>query len=321
VRRRTAAPPCRNRDRLRGVPAPDVSLELPLDGPLDLPASLGPLVRGHGDRTIRIVSDRAWWSTRTSDGVATIGVSLVRGRLTADAWGPGAERAIERVPRLFSDGAGTLIEADHPRIAGLARRRPGVRVLRTAAVLESLVPAILEQKVTGSEAHRTWHGLVRLHGEAAPGPPELGLGVMPAPATLAGLPYWTYHTLGLERRRAELIRAIARNAASFEAIVELPFDAAYARLQAVPGIGPWTAAEVGVRALGDIDAVSVGDFHLPHLVAYALAGEPRATDARMLELLEPYRGRRALVVRLLELSGLQAPKYGPRLSQRRIDGI
>ncbi len=98
-------------------------------------------------------------------------------------------------------------------------------------------------------------------------------------------------------------------------------EAAYARLRSIPGIGPWTAAEVGVRALGDVDAVSVGDFHLPHLVAYALAGEPRATDARMLELLEPYRGRRALVVRLLELSGMQAPRYGPRLSPRRIEGI
>ena len=61
---------------------------------------------------------------------------------------------------------------------------------------------------------------------------------------------------------------------------------------------------MAVRALGDDDAVSVGDFHIPNLVAWALAGEPRADDARMLELLEPYRGRRALVIRLLELSGL-----------------
>ena len=89
----------------------------------------------------------------------------------------------------------------------------------------------------------------------------------------------------------------------------------------MPGIGPWTAAEVGVRALGDQDAVSVGDFHLPHLVAFALAGEPRGSDERMLELLEPYRGQRARVVRLLEMSGLQAPRYGPRLPERRIDGF
>jgi 3-methyladenine DNA glycosylase/8-oxoguanine DNA glycosylase len=300
---------------------PDATLELPLDGPLDLLATLGPLARGRGDRTIRVTADRAWWSTRTGAGVATVSIRLGRGRLTADGWGPGAGPALQRVPQLFSADAGTLTDAAHPRIAALARRRPGVRILRTGAVLESLVPAILEQKVTGSEAHRAWHGLIRIHGEPAPGPLELGLRVMPAPETLATLPYWAYHTLGLERRRAELIRAIARHASRFEAIVDLPFDAAYARLRAVPGIGPWTAAEVGVRALGDVDAVSVGDFHLPHLVAYALAGEPRATDARMLELLEPYRGRRALVVRLLELSGLQAPRYGPRLSPRRIDGI
>ena len=115
--------------------------------------------------------------------------------------------------------------------------------------------------------------------------------------------------------------ASPRRASWFEAIVELPLPEAYGRLTAVPGIGPWTAAEVGVRALGDPDAVSVGDFHLPNLVAYALAGEPRGDDARMLELLEPYRGQRARVMRLLELSGIRPPRYGPRLSPRRIEAI
>jgi 3-methyladenine DNA glycosylase/8-oxoguanine DNA glycosylase len=145
--------------------------------------------------------------------------------------------------------------------------------------------------------------------------------VLPAPRTLAALPYWSFHTLGVERRRADLIRAVARHVDSIEGIGDLPIADAYARLEAIPGIGPWTAAEIGVRALGDVDAVSVGDYHLPHLVAYALAGERRATDGRMLELLEPFRGRRALVVRLLELSGVRAPRYGPRLAPRRIEGI
>ncbi len=301
---------------------------LALDGPFDLPGTLAPLVRGNGDRTIRIAPRDAWWTTRTTAGPATLHLSVEPGALTAEAWGPGAEIVVARAGRLVGleptrQPTGALTEIADARIAGLARRRPGVRTLRTEAVFEALVAAIVEQKVTGFEAHRVWHGLVRRYGEPAPGPagPDLGLRLFPAPATLAALPYYAYHPVGLERRRAELIRAVAARATWFEAIVDLPLPAAYARLLAVPGIGPWTAAEVAVRALGDDDAVSVGDFHIPNLVAWVLAGEPRADDTRMLELLEPYRGRRALVIRLLELSGSMAPRYGPRLAPRSIEGI
>lgn len=301
--------------------------EILLGGPLDLRRTLAPLVRGNGDRTIRLASGEAWLATRTAAGPATLRLSVATGALTAEAWGAGAELALERAGRLVGVDSGrqptsTLATVDHGLIANLARRHPGVRTLRTEAVLEALVPAILEQKVTGFEAHRVWHGLVRTYGEPAPGPgSDLGLRLPPEPATLARLPYYAYHPLGLERRRADLIRAIAARAAWFEAIVDLPLPEAYARLLAVPGIGPWTAAEVAVRALGDDDAVSIGDYHLPNLVAWALAGEPRGDDARMLELLEPYRGQRALVVRLLELGGPARPRRGPRLAPRRIEAI
>ena len=80
-------------------------------------------------------------------------------------------------------------------------------------------------------------------------------------------------------------------------------------------------AETARSAFGDPDAVSVGDFHLPNLVSWALAGEPRGDDARMLELLEPFRGQRARVVRLLELWGIRPPRYGPRMSIRSIASI
>jgi len=95
-------------------------------------------------------------------------------------------------------------------------------------------------------------------------------------------------------------------------------EAARRRLRALPGIGPWTAAEVTALALGDPDAVSVGDFHLPHVVSWALAGEPRGSDERMLELLEPYRGHRGRVLRLLQLAGITAPRFGPRMPLRWI---
>jgi endonuclease III len=304
-----------------------IQRELPLEGPFDLRGTLSPLVRGLGDRTVRVATHEAWWTTRTAHGSATVRLSRTNGTVTAQAWGDGADLALERAGRLLGLEPGrpptaALATVADGRISGLARRHPGVRTLRTEAVFDALVAAILEQKVTGSEAHRVWHGLVRTYGEPAPGPGgDLGLRLTPEPATLARLPYYAFHPLGLERRRADLIRAVAARAAWFEAIVDLPLPEAYARLLAVPGVGPWTAAEVAVRALGDDDAVSVGDYHIPNLVAWALAGEPRGDDARMVELLEPYRGRRALVVRLLELGAPGAPRRGPRLSPRRIDAI
>ena len=158
-----------------------------LDGPFDLRRTLSPLVRGNGDRTVRVGASEAWWTTRTADGPATLHLSVANGALTAEAWGAGAELAIERAGRLVGVESGrqptsTLATVDHGLIAGLARRLPGVRTLRTEAVFDALVAAIVEQKVTGTEAHRVWHGLVRTYGEPAPGPAaDLGLRLLPAP--------------------------------------------------------------------------------------------------------------------------------------------
>jgi 3-methyladenine DNA glycosylase/8-oxoguanine DNA glycosylase len=191
-----------------------------------------------------------------------------------------------------------------------------MRFGRTDAVTASLVPAILGQKVTAIEAQRAYHGLVRRYGEPAPGPSRL---IMPPKAeVIAALPYFELHPLGLEQRRAvTLIRAAGR-ADWLEAAIDLDPGAALSRLRSVPGVGAWTAAETARTALGDPDAVSLGDFHIPNLVCWALAGEPRGDDTRMLELLEPYRGQRARVVRILKRSGIRAPKYGPRTKPRSI---
>jgi len=173
--------------------------------------------------------------------------------------------------------------------------------------------------VTGAEARRAYRGIIARWGETAPGP--FGLRLMPPPEVLARLPYEAFHPIGLERRRADLIRSVALRAARFEEIVDLPLPDAYRRLMALPGLGPWTAAEVALRALGDADAVSVGDYHIPSMVGFALAGERKATDARMLELLAPYRGQRGRVIRLLEEGGVRPPARGPRMSVRSIAAI
>ena len=313
-----------------GSREPDAERTVDVTVHLDLRRTLGIHARGRGDASMRFeVSGSTWRSTRTPDGPVTLFVEAREGFARARAWGPGSAWALAGLEGLLGldDDPSALIPR-HPVVAAASRRTPGLRIGRTLAVLEALVPAILGQKVTGDEAHRTLRGLTRAYGEEAPGPP--GMRLPPAPEILALLPYHAFHPLGLERRRAELVRAVCRDAARLESLgaaaggPEAASEArerAYAALRAFPGIGPWTAAEVGIRAFGDPDAVSVGDFHIPNMVAWALAGEPRGTDERMLELLEPYRGQRGRVIRLLKLAGAAAPRYGPRLAPRRIDGI
>jgi 3-methyladenine DNA glycosylase/8-oxoguanine DNA glycosylase len=293
---------------------------LPSSQSIDLPRTLGPLRRGIGDPTMRVTQTEVWRATRTADGPATMRLTLRTAGVEAEAWGPGAEWAIEHAPAIVgAQDDWSDFEPNLLLLRDLRRRFPGIRLSSTGAVMEALMPAVIEQKVTGTEAWRAWRGIIRAYSEPAPGP--AGLRLPPSPALLAALPYYTFHPLGVERRRAETLRRACARAVELERIVDLDHDAARTRLMAIPGVGPWTAAEVAVRALGDPDAVSVGDFHLPNLISWALAGEPRGDDARMLELLEPYRGHRARVIRLLEASGLRPPRYGPRLAPRSIDRI
>jgi len=290
------------------------------DRPIDLELTLGLHGRGPRDPAIRLRPGHVIRATRTIDGPATLELTIRGDRIDGEAWGPGAERALDGMTALIgaADDRADFTPA-HRLLADLDRRLAGLRIGRTGAVLEALIPAILEQKVTGTEARRGYHGLIDRWGEPAPGP--FGLRLLPAPSVLAAVPYHEMHPFGIERRRAELIRAVAARAARFEEIVDLPLADAYARLTALPGIGPWTAAEVAIRALGDPDAVSLGDYHLPSLVSYALAGERRGTDARMLELLEPYHGQRGRVIRLLEASGIRPAPHGPRMQPRSIAAI
>jgi 3-methyladenine DNA glycosylase/8-oxoguanine DNA glycosylase len=284
--------------------------------PVDLMLTLGPLPTGRGDLAVRLTDDGVWRATRTPTGPVTTHL-FGDGPVTVEAWGPGAEWAVEHAPTLVGgQDDDTTFVAHHPVLADLRRRLRGLRMPRTEAVLESLVPTILEQKVAGVEARRAYRRLLATLGEPAPGPG--GLTLPPTPSTLAATPYWVFHPLGVERRRAETIRRAASRARRLEETVAMTAGEAFLRLTAIPGIGTWSAAKVAQVALGDADAVPVGDYHLPHLVAWSLAGVPRGTDAMMLEVLEPYRGHRARVLRLLLAGGQSAPRFGPRLPLRRI---
>jgi len=298
---------------------------LRVDRPLDLLSTLRPLHRGPADPTMRLSSRVAERSASTPEGPAAIRVSVDGDTIRAEAWGPGADRLLADLPALLGlddDDAG-FEPGLHRVVADLARRRPGLRLGRTGAVFEALLPAVLEQRITGSEAFRAYRRLILAHGTPVPGPARLW--APPGAAVIAALPSFAFPPLGIEPRRGALLRRIASDAARLEAIAEPARKPGAGgsgsgelatRLQRYAGIGPWTAAEVTSRALGDPDAVSVADAHLSNLVGWALAGEPRATDDRMLELLAPWAGHRQRVIRLLEASGIAAPRYGPRVAPR-----
>ncbi|MGP4090130.1 DNA-3-methyladenine glycosylase family protein, partial [Streptomyces sp. KR55] len=293
-----------------GVPRPAAAAAgrvrvLVPDGPLDLGLVLGPLRRGPGDPTFRAMPDGSVWrASRTPVGPGTLRVSVRGGEVRGEAWGPGAEWLLEQLPDLLGASDDPSVFAPRHRIVALARhRRPGLRLTRTGLVLESLIPSILEQKVTTDEAYRAWRLLVRKFGEPAPGPVPGRMCVMPAPRTWALIPSWEWHRAGVDNKRASTILRAVRVAARLEEAVGMEARAAQARLEVVPGVGPWTSAETVQRSHGAADAVTVGDLHLPGIVGWALAGDRNADDAVMLELLKPYAGQRHRAARFVLLSG------------------
>jgi 3-methyladenine DNA glycosylase/8-oxoguanine DNA glycosylase len=295
-----------------------IDSELDLGFEVDARLTLSPLRHGPHDPVTRFETGGAVWrASRTPAGTATVRLSRAGRGWRVVAWGEGAELAVEALPRLLgAEDDPTALDLPPGPLRDLSRRLVGLRFGRSDDVMGSLVPAIIEQKVSGPEAQRSYRALVLRHGERAPGPG--GLVVPPPPERIAALPYHELHPLGLEQRRAmTLIRAAGRGAWLQEGLA-MSRETAAARLRSVPGVGAWTTAETLRTAMGDPDALSLGDFHTPHLVSWALAGEARSDDARMLELLEPYRGQRARLVRLLELAGLFPPRYGSRVRHRSI---
>jgi 3-methyladenine DNA glycosylase/8-oxoguanine DNA glycosylase len=313
---------------LRHEPAP-VTRILELPAHYDFAGTLGSLAMNRHDPCARVGGGQAWWAIRTPDGPATLHLARTGTQVVATAYGRGSTWALDRadaVLGLRDDLAGfaELADAD-PVVRAAFHAHPGLRMMASGRIFAHLVPVILTQKVTGLEASRAYLGIARAFGQPAPGP-LAGLMLPPDAAAIAATPYWAFHRFGLEQRRAETLRRVA---AMGDRLDRSP-DPTTARrlLLSIPGIGEWTVAEVVRLAYGDPDAVTVGDYHLPNHVVYALTGAARAgardgspgrissADARMLEVLEPFRPQRARVVQLLLANGASAPKFGPRSTVR-----
>ena len=276
--------------------------------------------RGGGDPTYRRDdAGRHWRGIRTPVGPATLVVSSRArdGEVDAEAWGPGADWALESVPGLLGaadDPSG--FEPRHPVLVEAWRRHHNLRVGRSGLVMESLVPAIIEQKVTGQEAFAGFRMLVHRYGERAPGPGrELRLWVQPTPDQLRAIPSWEWLRMHIDQSRSRAIVTAARVADSLERTAELAPDEAGRRLRTLPGVGVWTAAEVLQRSHGDADAVSFGDYHVAKDVGWALTGTP-FDDAELEAYLEPWRPHRGRVPALVGASGLHRPRHGPRMAPR-----
>ena len=285
--------------------------------PCPVGAVLGVHRRGAGDPTYRVLSDGSHArAIRTPAGPATLQVQPIdlNGEVRAHAWGAGAAWVLDALPvMLGADDDVTGFDPQHPVLAAAWKRQRHWRLGRTGLVLESLVPTIIEQKVTGQEAFRAFRTLVRRYGEPAPGP--LGLMLQPSPEQLRAIPSWEWLRLPVDGGRSRPLLAAARVASSLERAAAQSPEAFDRAVRTIPGIGVWTSAEVRATALGDADAVSFGDYHVAKDVGWALTGEAIDDDA-LAELLEPYRPHRYRVQHLVEASGNGRPRRGPRMAPR-----
>jgi 3-methyladenine DNA glycosylase/8-oxoguanine DNA glycosylase len=282
----------------------------PLDGPLDLESTT--MVGDHGRSNTsarRLAEGELAQAVWTPEGPATLHLRIVAGRLEARAWGEGREQLLSAVP-------GYAGLDDRPprfggRLAQFERRAPGVRCSRALALFDVIVGHVIRQRVAWRDAVATQLSILRAHGRDAPGPFAMKLPLSPAQWRTLGASELASH--GLERKRASTLLGVAARAERIVGWAALGGEEFGRRIELLPGIGPWTRAMVQAIGLGDPDAVPTGDWELPSLVSHVLAGEARGDDARMIELLEPWRGHRFRVIRLLWAAGLSAPRFGPRV--------
>lgn len=319
----TASPPATARpDR----PA-DAELVWDPGGALHLGQTLGVLGRGSADPVVRVLApDVVWVTARTGAGPVTARFSRtgaggpLHRPVLVRAWGPGAGPFLAEAPRwVGAEDSWQRFETSDAfralphRLVAARHHHPGLRLPSTGRVLDRAVVSVLEQRVTVREAVAAHRALVRRHGEPAPGPAPAGMRVPPAAEAWCRVPAWEWHRAGVDGARAATVRRVAERAAALERLGLGPLDADLHRgLRSVPGLGPWTVAEIVQCTHGDPDSVSVFDFHLAHTVCWFFDGRP-GDDRRMLELLAPWRGDRQRVVRLLRASGFRKPSFAPRL--------
>ncbi len=185
--------------------------------------------------------------------------------------------------------------AAHGEMSKLARQVSGLRLVRVPWLFDIAASFVLQQRVTFADAARAWRKIAERWGVHG----ELGL-AFPDAKRMTAVSLSELQSLDIDARRARALLAVAHEDVFARFLRDAtPRDKLRKRLASIHGIGPWTTEMILGWGTGDPDAVPTGDLHLPSFVTQALAGEILGTDARMLELLEPFRPHRFLAIRLL----------------------
>ena len=204
------------------------------------------------------------------------------------------------------------------RIRTAWRANPGLRLSASGQLDRHVLNAIVEQRITQTEAFRALRWILYRHGEPAPASglpaqPE-GMRVYPTARTLAAIPTWDWHRAGVDKSRYDVVRAYAGSAPAIARVAGTGDVTALARaLNTLRGVGPWSISEALQRVCGHPDAISVGDYHLAHAVGELFTGQ-RTDDAGMLSLLAPFSPHRQRLVRLMHASGFSKQRYGARMT-------
>lgn len=288
--------------------------------PVNARLTLASLRHGHRDPTHRVEPDGTLWRTAlTGTGPVTYRIRQHRlDDLAIEAWGPGAAELADGIRgELGARDHPEEFHPEHPLLRRLQRHLVGLRVPATGRLFEAMVPAVIEQRVVGKDAMAGWTRLVRIHGAPAPapGPAPVGLHIPPAPEAWRQIPSWDWRLAGIDLQRSRTVIRAADQAARLDRAAADP-EAAYRLMASMPGIGSWTAAHVGHRALGDADAVPFGDYHLGRMTGVAFLGRPLEDD-EVEAFYEQWRPHRYRAYRLLELTPGVAPRRAPRAPRNR----
>jgi AraC family transcriptional regulator of adaptative response / DNA-3-methyladenine glycosylase II len=292
-----AAPTVLRRKRRAGTrSAEGLVVRLPFRPPLDWDALLGflaaravPGVEAVADglyrRTVCVGDDAGTIAVaRAGDSQLVLRVSLPTTR--------GLVAVVDRVRRVFDLAADPHAIARHlrrsVRLRPLVAARPGLRVPGAWDPFELAVRAVLGQQVTVRGATTLAGRLVRAWGRPLDTGEASLTHLFPAPAALADV---EVERIGLPRARAATIRALAGAVASGRLVLDgaAGLDAALARLGEVPGVGPWTAHYVAMRALGEPDAFPAGDLGVRRALGNGRGPLTSAAAERVAEAWRPWR--------------------------------